>query len=119
MMLKLALGISVLINTANAKTILKDKANIQNLPDITAVGKNSKSVYQQMLEIVGTNIYGGKKSTLIVLDNVQANVLTNNMWQVLAKVLGIHIWENDATGIQIGIAARGLRPNRSWEFNVR
>jgi len=37
----------------------------------------------------------------------------------LAKVPGIHIWESDPSGIQIGIAARGLSPNRSWEFNIR
>ena len=91
----------------------------QSLPDITIVGRNSKSDYQQMPEIVGTNIYAGKKNALIVLDNVQGNVVTNNMRQVLAKVPGIHIWESDPSGIQIGIAARGLSPNRSWEFNVR
>jgi Fe(3+) dicitrate transport protein len=34
-------------------------------------------------------------------------------------VPGIHIWESDPSGIQIGIAARGLSPNRSWEFNIR
>lgn len=89
------------------------------LPDVTVVGRYSKSDYQQMPEIVGTNIYAGKKSALIVLDNVQGNVVTNNMRQVLAKVPGIHIWESDPSGIQIGIAARGLSPNRSWEFNVR
>ena len=91
----------------------------KSLPDITVVGRNSKSDYQQMPEIVGTNIYAGKKNALIVLDNVQGNVVTNNMRQVLAKVPGIHIWESDPSGIQIGIAARGLSPNRSWEFNVR
>ena len=31
------------------------------LPDITVVGRNSKSDYQQLPEIVGTNIYAGKK----------------------------------------------------------
>ena len=91
----------------------------KNLPEITIVGRGSKSDYQQMPEIVGTNIYAGKKSTLIVVDNVQGNVANNNMRQVLAKVPGIHIWESDPSGIQIGIAARGLSPNRSWEFNVR
>ncbi len=91
----------------------------RSLPDITVVGVNSKSDYQQMPEIVGTNIYAGKKSALIVLDNVQGNVVTNTMRQVLAKVPGIHIWESDPSGIQIGVAARGLSPNRSWEFNVR
>ncbi|MBW0162320.1 MAG: TonB-dependent receptor [Sediminibacterium sp. Gen4] len=98
----------------NSDTLL-----IKSLPDVTVVGRNSKSDYQQMPEIVGTNIYAGKKNTLIVLDNVQGNVVTNNMRQVLAKVPGIHIWESDPSGIQIGIAARGLSPNRSWEFNVR
>lgn len=91
----------------------------KNLPEITVVGRGSKSDYQQMPEIVGTNINAGKKSTLIVLDNVQGNVANNTMRQVLAKVPGIHIWESDPSGIQIGISARGLSPNRSWEFNVR
>lgn len=91
----------------------------KNLLEITVVGRGSKIDYQQMPEIVGTNIYAGKKNTLIVLDNVQGNVANNTMRQVLAKVPGIHIWESDPSGIQIGIAARGLSPNRSWEFNVR
>ncbi|MBL7738991.1 MAG: TonB-dependent receptor [Chitinophagaceae bacterium] len=89
------------------------------LSDITVVGRYSKSDYQQLPEVVGTSIYAGKKNALIVLDNVQGNVVTNTMRQVMAKVAGIHIWESDPSGIQIGIAARGLSPNRSWEFNVR
>ena len=96
-----------------------DSAHTQYLPDVTVVGKNSKSDYAQMPEIVGTNIYAGKKNSLIILNNVQGNVSTNNMRQVLSKVPGIHIWESDGSGIQIGIASRGLSPNRSWEFNVR
>src|SRR5688572_8134922 len=89
------------------------------LPDITVVGRYSRSDYHQMPEVVGTSIYAGKKNALIVLDNVQGNVVTNTMRQVLAKVPGIHVWESDPSGIQIGIAAIGLSPNRSWEFSVR
>lgn len=89
------------------------------LPDITVVGRNSKSDYQQMPEVVGTSVYAGKKNALIVLDNVQGNIVINTMRQVMAKVPGIHVWESDPSGIQIGIAARGLSPNRSWEFNIR
>ncbi len=113
----------LVLGTTQAQTKTKipsgDTTATTYLPDITVVGKNSKSDYQQMPQIVGTNIYAGKKNALIVLDNVQGNVVTNNMRQVLAKVPGIHIWESDPSGIQIGIAARGLSPNRSWEFNVR
>lgn len=89
------------------------------LSNITVVGRNSVSDIHQLPEIVGTSIYAGKKSALIVMDNVQGNVVNNNMRQIMAKVPGIHIWESDGSGIQIGIAARGLSPNRSWEFNIR
>lgn len=89
------------------------------LPDITLVGRNSKADIHFLPEIVGTNINAGKKNSLIMMDNVQGNVVTNTMRQVMAKVPGIQIWESDPSGIQIGIAARGLSPNRSWEFNLR
>jgi Fe(3+) dicitrate transport protein len=104
------------------KTKPSDDSTIEHhkyLPEVTVVGRAGKSDYNQMPEVVGTSIYAGKKNALIVLDNVQGNVVTNNMRQVMAKVPGIHVWESDPSGIQIGIAARGLSPNRSWEFNIR
>jgi Fe(3+) dicitrate transport protein len=121
--LLIALGVSLqFIVLSQEKKIFHDdstKPAHKYLPDITVVGRFSKSDYQQLPEVVGTSIYAGKKNALIVLDNVQGNVVTNNMRQVLAKIPGIHIWESDPSGIQIGIAARGLSPNRSWEFNIR
>ncbi len=113
------LAILIAVSFANDTQAQNDTLKVKYLPDVTVVGRNSKSDYQQMPEIVGTNIYAGKKNALIVLDNVQGNVVSNNMRQVLSKVAGIHIWESDPSGIQIGIAARGLSPNRSWEFNTR
>ncbi|MER3463551.1 MAG: TonB-dependent receptor, partial [Chitinophagaceae bacterium] len=117
-----ALGLCTSVFAESEPKIFHDdstKPQTKYLTEITVVGRGSKSDYQQMPEVVGTNIYAGKKNALIVLDNVQGNVVTNNMRQVLAKVPGIHIWESDPSGIQIGIAARGLSPNRSWEFNIR
>lgn len=89
------------------------------LSEITIVGQGSRSDIHQLPQIVGTNIYAAKKSALVVMDNVQGNVVNNTMRQVMAKVPGIFIWESESSGVQIGIAARGLSPNRSWEFNVR
>ena len=112
--------ISVCQNAQPAEdSINQTYKNLQNLPDITIVGMNSQNDFQQMPEIVGTSIYAGIKNALIVMKNVQGNVSNNTMRQVLSKIAGIHIWESDPSGIQIGIAARGLSPNRSWEFNVR
>ncbi|MEW6773337.1 MAG: TonB-dependent receptor [Bacteroidota bacterium] len=57
------------------------------------------------------------------LEEIKLNELSdksnNNVRQALAKVPGVSIWENDGSGVQIGIAVRGLSPNRSWEMNTR
>lgn len=127
MLKKLIVIVTVLANGFSANTqattkIFHDdstKPQSKYLADVTVVGRYSKSDIQQMPEIVGTSIYAGKKNALIVLDNVNGNVVTNTMRQIVAKIPGIQIWESDGSGIQIGIAARGLSPNRSWEFNVR
>jgi Fe(3+) dicitrate transport protein len=113
--------LSLSLSVAAQETTKKDTTEPVHkyLPDVTVVGRNSKSDIQQLPEVVGTSIYAGKKNALIVLDNVKGNVVTNTMRQIVAKVPGIHIWESDGSGIQIGMAARGLSPNRSWEFNVR
>lgn len=106
---------------ANAQEIQRDtvRTHTKYLSDITVVGRNTRADIHFLPEIVGTQINAGKKNSLIVMDNVQGNTVTNTMRQVMAKVPGIQIWESDPSGIQIGIGARGLSPNRSWEFNVR
>ncbi|MEY4930967.1 MAG: hypothetical protein RI909_1691 [Bacteroidota bacterium] len=112
----------ILVNVMIVHSLMaqeQDSIPTRILSEITIVGQKSKSDIHQLPEIVGTNIYAGKKSALVVLDNVQGNVVTNTMRQVMAKVPGIFIWESEGSGIQINIAARGLSPNRSWEFNVR
>lgn len=93
--------------------------HLRYLSEITLVGRNMRADIHFLPEVVGTTILAGKKNALVVMDNVQGNVVNNTMRQVLAKVPGIQIWESDPSGIQIGIAARGLSPNRSWEFNIR
>jgi Fe(3+) dicitrate transport protein len=104
-----------------AQEIQRDTQRIHTkyLQEITLVGRNTRADIHFLPEIVGTQINAGKKNSLIVIDNVQGNVVTNTMRQVVAKVPGIQIWESDPSGIQIGIGARGLSPNRSWEFNLR
>jgi Fe(3+) dicitrate transport protein len=69
--------------------------------------------------VEGTSIYAGKKSEVIYLNDINANLSTNNSRQVFAKVAGINIFENDGAGIQLGIGGRGLNPNRVSNFNTR
>lgn len=117
--LSFALLQSLIFAQSQESTTVADSIPTQVLPELTIVGKGSKSDIHQLPQIVGTQIYAGKKSSMVVMDNVQGNIVSNTMRQVLSKVPGIFIWENEGSGMQINIAARGLSPNRSWEFNVR
>jgi len=73
----------------------------------------------KLMNVEGTAIYAGKKSEVILLNDINANLATNNSRQVFAKVAGINIFENDGAGIQLGIGGRGLNPNRVSNFNTR
>ena len=121
MMVFILVAFNVIGQTKDSLVIKTDSAlyHTKYLAEITLVGRNTKADILFLPEIVGTTINAGKKNSLIVMDNVQGNVVTNTMRQVMAKVPGIQVWESDPSGIQIGIAARGLSPNRSWEFNLR
>ncbi|MFN5333832.1 MAG: hypothetical protein ACK5BV_01430, partial [Bacteroidota bacterium] len=62
------------------------------LSEITLVGRNTKADIYFLPELLGTQINAGKKNSLIIMENVQGNLATNTMRQVMAKVPGIHIW---------------------------
>jgi len=64
-------------------------------------------------------IYEGKKTELIEMKEVTANLSTNNARQIFGKIPGLNIWESDGGGLQMGIGSRGLSPNRMGNFNVR
>lgn len=69
--------------------------------------------------IEGTAIYAGKKSEVVLIEDIDANLATNSSRQIYAKVAGLNIWESDGAGIQLGIGGRGLNPNRVSNFNTR
>ncbi|MBV6654139.1 MAG: carboxypeptidase-like regulatory domain-containing protein, partial [Mameliella sp.] len=69
--------------------------------------------------VEGTAIYEGRKSEVVVLEDILANLSTNNPRQVFARVTGLNIWESDGAGLQLGIGGRGLSPNRTSNFNTR
>ncbi|MES2514385.1 MAG: TonB-dependent receptor [Bacteroidota bacterium] len=73
----------------------------------------------KLMNVEGTSIYAGKKSEVVILSDINANLATNNSRQIFAKVAGINIFENDGAGIQLGIGGRGLNPNRVSNFNTR
>ncbi len=95
--------------------ILKDAVYNFEEVHITATRTDGR----HLAEVDGFSINATKKNEVVRLDKIDANLAMNNARQIFNKIPGISIWESDGSGIQMGIASRGLSPNRSWEFNTR
>lgn len=74
---------------------------------------------QRMSIIDGAVLTHSKKTQLVDISKIPSNLATNNAREIFATVPGLNIWESDGGGLQIGIGARGLSPNRTEHFNTR
>lgn len=108
-----------IVGFSTAYSQQNDTSKTITLKEVTIHENKSLSEIERMSDLKENVIYAGKKTEVILLDKINADLSTNNTRQVFAKVPGMSIWENDGSGIQAGVATRGLSPNRSWEFNVR
>ena len=91
----------------------------QQLKEVIVKEKKAGAGFTHLRSVENLAIYEGKKSELINVADLTANLATNNARQVYAKVPGLNIWENEGAGLQLSIGGRGLDPNRSANFNVR
>ena len=89
----------VLLNAVNVRT---PRTTIERLPAVN-----------------GTYLWSGKKSEVISLENIDANVAEKTPRQIFAKVPGVFVYDMDGAGNQTNISTRGLDPHRGWEFNIR
>jgi Fe(3+) dicitrate transport protein len=109
---------SIPIKNSIKKSKFTDTSNT-SLKELVVSQKQTDFGFTRMRAVEQLGIYEGKKTEVIILDQLVANLATNNARQVFAKVAGLNIWENDGAGLQLSIGGRGLDPNRSSNFNVR
>lgn len=92
----------------------------QELSEVVLTQRREQVFALQRLKTVeGTAIYAGKKSEVILVDNIIGNTAANNARQVYSQVVGLNIYENGDAGLQLNIGGRGLDPNRTANFNTR
>jgi Fe(3+) dicitrate transport protein len=94
------------------------QASSVEIPSVEVYGERRITNIARLPEIIGTNIYSGKKNEVLLLDSMNADLAQNRARDVFARVPGISSWELDGSGTQTSVATRGLSPHRSWEFNV-
>jgi Fe(3+) dicitrate transport protein len=107
------------VNNADVKTsiILNDQST--QLKEVEIKDKKTDFGFTHLKAVENLGIYEGKKSEVIIPDQLVANLSTNNARQIYSKVAGLNIWESDGAGIQLSIGGRGLDPNRTSNFNTR
>lgn len=95
-----------------------DRLNI-DLDEVEVVADKVTDGITRLKAVEDFGIYASKKNEVIVLNDFAANKVSNNARQVFAKIPGLNIWESDFAGLQLDIAARGLGPSRTANFNTR
>lgn len=91
----------------------------EELSEVKIYSKRSEFGFDKLREVEDMAIFAGKKSELILPENMTINSATNNARQLYSRVAGLNIYENDGAGLQLSIGGRGLDPNRTANFNVR
>lgn len=109
----------VVISNNDAVVRISLKPREETLEEVVISDLQSTFGFTRMGSVENLGIYEGKKSEVIVPDQLVANLATNNARQVYSRVAGLNIWENDGAGLQLSIGGRGLDPNRTSNFNVR
>lgn len=112
-------AISCFIGYSTSYSQNLDSSKVIPLNDVLIKNQAVFGGIERMPDVKDNVIFAGKKTEVINLTKLNADLSTNNTRQVFAKIPGMSVWENDGSGIQAGLATRGLSPNRSWEFNVR
>ncbi|HAD13625.1 MAG TPA: iron(III) dicitrate transport protein FecA, partial [Saprospirales bacterium] len=106
--------------TATVFAQSSDTTRHAELREVTIKAASEQTMGMGKLRAVeGVIIYEGKKSEVVSLRDITANLSTNNARQVFSRVAGLNIWESDGAGLQLGIGGRGLSPNRTSNFNTR
>jgi Fe(3+) dicitrate transport protein len=112
--------IFIVVNLAWQFSLGQDASlQVKELDSITLKSYLYLNNVKPLQAVQGTYIFAGKKTEVISLAQIPADVTNKTGRQVFAKIPGVFVYDMDGSGNQINIAARGLDPHRGWEFNNR
>lgn len=96
-----------------------DTLSTRELSEITISGKRESAVVESLPAVQKTFIWSGKKSEVVSVQSIDANITEKTARQIFARIPGVFVYDMDGTGNQLNISTRGLDPHRGWEFNSR
>jgi len=90
------------------------------LPSVVVTASRPMHVIGHLSGVRQNVIFAGKKTEVIVMDSLRANVAQDIERQILGRIPGAHFSETEGAGFPSnGVAFRGLDPTQSVEMNVR
>jgi Fe(3+) dicitrate transport protein len=102
---------SILAQVDSLKTIELKEIGIFGFKELPVIGT--------LLERSHLMPIGGRKTEVISVSELPANIAEKTGRQIFAQVPGAFVYDMDGAGNQINLSVRGLDAHRSWEFNVR
>jgi Fe(3+) dicitrate transport protein len=90
-----------------------------DLKYVEVKGYRFNEITTRLADVHNTYIIGGRKSQVLSIQELPANLAEKTGRQIFAKIPGAFIYDMDGSGNQINFATRGLDPHRSWEYNIR
>ncbi len=92
---------------------------MRSLDSVVVISYLNQNVVRPLAPVQGSYIFSGKKTEMIDLAQIPADITNKTGRQVFAKIPGVFVYDMDGAGNQVNIATRGLDPHRGWEFNNR
>ncbi len=105
------------IGHAFAQTNATDTVQQRELKEIKI--STQRSTIGRLQDLSNGYLWSGKKSEVIQMEGLDANVAERVPRQILAKIPGVFVYDMDGSGNQMNFSTRGLDPHRSWEYNIR
>lgn len=107
-------GLTIL-SSAQDTTVVQTRS----MDSVTIHSLLHQQTIRQLPEIHGTFLFAGKKTEMIDLAHIPADITNKTGRQLFSMIPGVFVYDMDGAGNQVNIATRGLDPHRGWEFNLR
>lgn len=106
------------ISDTNIVVLLKSMSS-QTKEVVVEADKSNEAKEMHLSAVQDVTIFESKKTEQIIVEDLSVNRASNTARQIYSRVAGLNVWENDGSGVQLNIGARGLSPNRTSNFNTR
>lgn len=114
-----SLNVCLLVAVCNILTLAQKPDSIFILKEVIVTGNHMNGI-GWLKDYSGQTIYSGLKNEVLYIDSLDANKAINNTRQIIGRIPGVNITENEMGGFTAnGIGFRGLNPYQSLETNTR